>query len=234
MPAYTIETTYTLPVFRHGTYIGETPEAACKAALGDDYWEPSKKDYDSSGEIHVTGIWEGENTAYAGSPITVPSQFEESVQRRARHFEILLGLLKMLFHDVQAARAPSGEWLAKSSWAIARGEAILAYAPDPTEPADVPKPSHILARLEEERVRSAIAAVLEVDRDFDGLSPVSVSDTEIQSACGFVVTAIDLSDAVSNAEFHAAMAAIRAAYGRLHQVKSSPDPLTFDSGPLSI
>jgi hypothetical protein len=234
MPAYTIETTYTLPVFRHGTYIGDTPEAACKAALGDDNWESSKKDHDSSGEIHVTGIWEGDNAAYAASPITIPSQFEESVRRRAHHFEILLGLLKMLFHDVQAARASSGEWLAKSSWAIARGEAVLAYVPDPTEPADAPKPSHILARLAEERVRSAIAAVLEVDRDFDGLSPVSVSDAEIQSACASVITAIDLSDAVSNAEFHAAMAAIRAAYCRLHQVKSSPDPLTFDPGPPSI
>ncbi|TQN59938.1 hypothetical protein FLX27_19550 [Agrobacterium tumefaciens] len=216
MPAYTIETTYTLPIFRHGTYIADTPEVACKAALGDDNWESSKKDYDSSGEIHVTGIWEGDNTAYAGSPITIPSQFDESVQRRAHHFEILLGLLKILVYDIQAARSPSGDWLAKSSWAIARGEAILAYAPDPAEPADVPKPSHILARLEEERVRSAIVAVLEVDRDFGGLSPVSVSDAEIQSACASVVTAMDLSDAVSNAEFHAAMAAIRAAHRRLH------------------
>lgn len=216
MPAYTIETTYTLPIFRHGTYIADTPEAACKAALGDDNWEPSKNDYDSSGEIHVTGIWEGENTAYAGSPITIPSQFDEAIQRRAHHFEILLGLLKMLFHDVQAGRSPSGEWLAKSGWAIARGEAILAYAPDPTEPADAPKPSHVLALLEEERVRSAIAAVLEVDRDFEGLSTDSVSDDEIRSACVSIVTAMNLSDAVSNAEFHAAMAAIRAAHRRLH------------------
>lgn len=216
MPAYTIETTYTLPIFRHGTYIADTPDAACKAALGDDNWESLKKDYDSSGEIHVTGIWEGEDTAYAGLPITIPSQFDEAVQRRAHHFEILLGLLKMLFHDVQAARSPSVDWLAKSAWAIARGEAILAYAPDPTEPADASKPSHVLARLEEERVRGAIAAVLDVDPSFKGLSPDSVSDEEIQSACESVVATMDLSDAVSNAEFHAALAAIRAAYRRLH------------------
>ncbi|RJG39942.1 hypothetical protein [Mesorhizobium sp. DCY119] len=216
MPAYTIETTYTLPIFRHGTYIADTPEAACKTALSDDNWESLKKDYDSSGEIHVTGIWEGENTAYAGSPITIPSQFDEAVQRRAHHFEILLGLLKMLFHDVQAARSPSVDWLDKSAWAIARGEAILGYAPDPTEPADAPKPSHVLARLEEERVRSAIVAVLEVDRDFEGVSSESVSDAEIRSACEFIVTTMDLSDAVSNTEFHAAMTAIRAAYARLH------------------
>lgn len=170
MPAYTIETTYTLPIFRHGTYIADTLDAACKAALGDDNWEFMKKDYDSSGEIHVTGIWEGENTAYAGSPITIPSQFDEAVQRRAHHFEILLGLLKMLFHDVQAAR----------------------------------------------RVRSAIAAVLDVDRDFEALSPDLVSDEEIRSACESIVATIDLSDAVGNAEFHAAMTAIQAAYARLH------------------
>lgn len=216
MPAYTIETTYTLPIFQHRIYLADTPEAACKAALGDDNWESLKKDYDSSGDIHVTGIWEGENTAYAGSPITIPSQFDEAVQRRAHHFEILLGLLKMLFHDVQAARAPSVDWLARSAWAIARGEAILGYAPDPTEPADAPKPSHVLARLQEERVRSAILAVLEVDRDFEGISPESVSDEEIQSACESIVTTMDLSDAVSDAEFHAAMTAIRAADARLH------------------
>lgn len=216
MPAYTIETTYTLPIFRHGTYIAETPEAACKMALVDDNWESLRKDYDSAGEIHVTGIWEGENTAYAGSPITIPSQFDEGAQRRAHHFEILLGLLKMLFHEVRAGRSPSIDWLDKLAWAIARGEAILAYAPDPTEPADAPKPSHVLARLQEERVRSAIAAVLDIDRDFEGLSQGSVSDAEIRSACESIATTMDFSDAVSNAEFHAAMAAIRATQRRLH------------------
>ncbi|MBB3918649.1 hypothetical protein [Rhizobium fabae] len=216
MPAYTIETTYNLPVFRHGTYLADTPEAACKVAIGDGNWESAKKDHASSGEIHVTGIWEGENTAYAGLSIAVPSQFNDAAQRRARHFEILLGLLKMMLHDAHAARPASLDWLAKSAWAIARGEAILAGSPDPDEPVDPPKPSHVLARLEEERVRSAIAAVLEVDRDFKALSPDSVSDEEIQSACESIVATMDLSDAVGNAEFHAAMAAIRAAYRRLH------------------
>ncbi|WP_416067702.1 hypothetical protein ACK9YZ_23030 [Rhizobium sp. ZK1] len=110
MPAYTIETTHTLPIFRHGIYIVGTREAACKAALADENWESPRKDYDSSGEIHLTGIWEGENAAYAGSPISAPSQFDDPIQRRAHHFEILLGLLKMI---------PSLDWLAKSAWAIA-------------------------------------------------------------------------------------------------------------------
>jgi hypothetical protein len=220
MPTYTIETTYTLPIFRRGTYIADTLEAACKAALGEDNWEFAKKNYESSGEIHVTGIWDGENTAYAGSPITIPSQFDEAVQRRAHHFEILLGLLKMLLHDIQAARLPSDDWLAKSDWAVARGEAILGYAPDPIEPVDQTEPgatrkiSHVLACLQEERVRSAIVAVLDVDRSFGGISPDSVSDEEVRSACQSIVTTMDLSDAVGNAEFQAAMLAIRAAHRR--------------------
>jgi hypothetical protein len=214
MPAYTIETTYSLPVFRHGTYRADTPEAACKVLLEMTTGKP--KDYDSSDAIHVTDIWEGENTAYAGSSMPVPSQFDDPVQRRARHFEILLGLLKMMFHDAHAARPASLDWLAKSAWAIARGEAILAGSPDPDEPVDAPKPTHILARLPEERVRSAIAAVLDVDHAFEALSPDSVSDEEIQSACESIVATMNLSGAVGNAEFHAAMAAIRAAYRRLH------------------
>jgi len=43
-----------------------------------------------------------------------------------------------------------------------------------------------------------------------------VSDEEIQSACETVVTTMELSDAVGNTEFHAAMAAIRSTYHRLH------------------
>ncbi|ENN85556.1 hypothetical protein RHSP_06799 [Rhizobium freirei PRF 81] len=151
-----------------------------------------------------------------GSPITVPSQYDEAIQRRSHHFEILLGLLKILLHDVQADCPPTTDWLAKSAWAIARGEAILAYTPDPTEPADSPKASHVLALVRVERVRSAIAAVLDVDRNFKGLSPDGVSDEEIQLACESIVATMDLSDAVGNAEFLAAMAAIRAVHRRFH------------------
>ncbi|TKV70722.1 hypothetical protein [Rhizobium sp. AU243] len=214
MPAYTIETTYTLPIFRHGTYVADNAEAACKAALGDNNWESLKKDYDASGEIHVTGIWEGEN-AYAGSPITVPSQFDEAVQRRAHHFEILLGLLKMMVHDVHAGRQPPLDWLAKSDWAIARGEAILAGSADPADMVVAPKPSHVLARLEEERVRSAIASVLDIDDSFGLVSPHLVTDEDVRSACETIVATADLSDAVSNVEFLAAMEAIRAAHRRV-------------------
>ena len=217
MPDFTIETTYHLPVFRHRTYAAETLEAACRAAIEDDNWEISEKDQESFREVHVTGVWEGTHAAYTGASIPVPPQFDEAVQRRARHFEILLGLLKIFFDDAHAAREPSLDWLARSAWEIARGEAILAGGPDPDEPTDPPRPVHILARLQEDRVREAITAVLEVDHSFGGLSTEAISDDEIHEASVSIATTTDFSDVVGNAEFQAALTAIRAAHQRLRR-----------------
>ncbi|MBX5020657.1 hypothetical protein HJB56_31700 [Rhizobium lentis] len=215
MPDFTIETTYHLPVFRRRTYEADTLDEACRAAIEDDSWDIAEKDFDSSGPIHITGIWDGAHVAYAGSPIQIPQQFDEPVQRRARHFEILLGLLKILFDDVRAARPPSLDWLDRSAWAIARGEAILAGDPDPEEPVDPPKPSHVLVRLQEDRVRDAITAVLEVDPSFKTVRPEAVTDDEVHAACLSIATTMDFSDMVGNAEFQAALLAIRSAHGRL-------------------
>ncbi|CDZ46509.1 hypothetical protein [Neorhizobium galegae] len=215
MPDFTIETTYHLPVFRHRTYEADTLDEACRAAIQDDSWDIAEKDFDSSGPIHITGIWDGAHVAYAGSPIQIPQQFDEPVQRRARHFEILLGLLKILFDDVRAARPPSLDWLDRSVWAIVRGEAILAGDPDPEEQIDQPKPSHVLVRLQEDRVRDAISAVLDVDSNFKGLTPEAVTDDEVHAACLSIATTMDFSDMVGNAEFQAALLAIRSAHRRL-------------------
>jgi hypothetical protein len=216
MPDFTIATTYHLPIFRHRTYAAETLEAACRAAMEDDNWDIAEKDYDSSGEIHVTGVWEGTHAASTGPSIRVPPQFDEAVQRKARHFEILLGLLKILVDDAHAARPPSRDWLSRVASEIARGEAILAGDPDPDAPVDPPKPVHVLARLQEDRVRDAIVAVLEVAHKFAGLSTEAVSDDEIHEACVSIATTTDFSDVVGNAEFQAALTAIRAAHRR-HQ-----------------
>jgi hypothetical protein len=216
MPDFTIETTNHLPVFRHRTYAAATLEAACRAAVDDDNWDLAEKDYDSSGEVHITGIWEGAHSAYTGPSVPVPSQFDEAVQRRARHSEILLGLLKIFFDDAHAARPPSPDWLARSAWEIARGEAILGNTPDPDEPVEPPKANHILARLQEDQVRNAITAVLEVDDGFGALSPATVTDDDIHAACLTTATTMDVSDVVGDAEFQAALAAIRAAHQRLH------------------
>ncbi|MBY3185605.1 hypothetical protein HFO24_28735 [Rhizobium laguerreae] len=215
MPDFTIETTYHLPVFRHRTYEADTLDEACRAAIEDDSWDIAEKDVDSSGAIHITGIWDGAHAAYAGPPLQIPQQFDEPVQRRARHFEVLLGLLKILFDDVRAARPPSLDWLARSAWAITRGEAILAGDPDPEEPVDPPKPSHVLVRLQEGGVRDAITAVLEVDPSFKGLTSEAVTDDEVHAACLSVATTMDFSDMVGNAEFQAALLAIRSAHRRL-------------------
>ncbi|RUV21414.1 hypothetical protein [Mesorhizobium sp. M5C.F.Ca.IN.020.32.2.1] len=135
MPEFTIETTYRLPVFRHSTYSADTPEAACRLAIEDKNWSGQREDYESSGETYVTGIWEGADAAYRGHTIRVPRHFEETVQRKAAHFELMLGLLKIMVSDTKARRATAPEWLAKSEWAVALGEAILEGARGPDEPA---------------------------------------------------------------------------------------------------
>lgn len=131
MPDYTIETTYRLPVFRHRTYRAETCDAACRAAIDDDDWDDARHDYETAGETHVTGIWQGADAAYRAPAIAVPAEFRQTVQRQAAHFEILLGVLKIILADIRSNRPTTSDWIAKASWAAARAEAILAGAPDP-------------------------------------------------------------------------------------------------------
>src|SRR5262245_43419897 len=121
MPVFTIETTYRLPVYRHRTYTADTLEEACRLAVADDDWWEQKHDYDSSGQIYVSGTWEGPDAAYEGEPLPVPSPFDEALQRKADHFETLLGLLKKC--------APAGDAAVEA--AIATAEAILGRAGDP-------------------------------------------------------------------------------------------------------
>lgn len=141
MPEFTIETTCHLPVYRQRTYAAETPEAACRLAIADDDWSGQKEDAESAGETFVTGIWQGADAAYRGRKVQVEPLFEETLQRKARHFEVLLGLLKILLADVEAARTTAPEWTGKANWAVQRPEAILDGARGPDEPkssGDVP------------------------------------------------------------------------------------------------
>ena len=136
MPDYTIETTYRLPVFRHRTYSAKTPDAACRLAVEDADWSNQKEDQESSGVTYVTGIWGGADTAYSGTAVPVPPHFGEAVQRQAGHFEILLGLLKIMVADAEAGRATSPQWIGKATWAIEMAEAILAGGRGPDDPED--------------------------------------------------------------------------------------------------
>jgi hypothetical protein len=210
MPAYTIETTYRVPVYRQHTYHAATPAEACRQAIEDDDWSNDKLDYEAAGETYVTGIWLGADAAYSGETVPVPSHFDETVQRKAAHFEVLFGLLKIVVVDQVAQRRTDAYWLARANAAIAKVEAIIEGARDPDERVTAPRPRHVLAQLQEDRVRDQIAAIVETDPEFASLGLHAVSDGDIHAACVSVAASIDLSEEIGAAEFRAALAALRA------------------------
>ncbi len=132
MPCFTIETTYWLPVYRQRTYEAATLEEACRRAVEDDDWSEQEEDYESSGETYVTGAWPGDDTAHRVSALSVPSHFGETLQRKAGHFETLLGILKVLAHETLARSSDPPFWRRRAEAAIAKTEAILAGAADRT------------------------------------------------------------------------------------------------------
>ncbi|MGB3833311.1 MAG: hypothetical protein WA975_15790 [Mesorhizobium sp.] len=136
MPEYTIETTHHVPSYRHRTYCADTVAQACRQAIEDKDWSGAKLDRECAAETFVSGIWRGAEAAYSAEPIPVPSQFEETIQRKAGHFEILLGLLKIFLADVHAGKASSDLWMERAAWAVARAEAIMAGARDPAARTD--------------------------------------------------------------------------------------------------
>ncbi|MBB5754695.1 hypothetical protein [Prosthecomicrobium pneumaticum] len=211
MPTYTVETTYRVPVYRQRTYEAATPAEACRQAIEDDDWSNDKLDYEAAGETYVTGIWLGADAAYSGETVPVPSHFDETIHRKAAHFEVLFGLLKIFVADQRAERRTDAYWLARANAAIAKAEAILAGARDPDEPVAAPRPYHVLAQLQEDRVRDQIASIIETDHDFEGLTPNAVSDDDVHAACLSVAANTDLTEEVGAAEFRAALAALRAA-----------------------
>ena len=121
MPVFTIETTYHLPVYRHRSITADTLEEACRLAIDDEDWWDQKHDYDNSGQTYVSGAWNGPDSAYQGEPLPVPSQFDETVQRKADHFLVLLRLLKSC--------ADAGD--APAQAAIAKAQVIIAGRSDP-------------------------------------------------------------------------------------------------------
>lgn len=167
--------------------------------------------YECADETYVTGIWLGADAAYSGEAVPVPSHFDEIIQRKAAHFEVLFGLLKIVVADQTAERRTDAYWLARANAAVAKAEAILAGARDPDEPIAAPRPCHVLAQLQEDRVRDQIASIIETDPDFAGLTPNAMSDDDVHAACLSVAANIDLSEEVGGAEFRAALAALRAA-----------------------
>jgi hypothetical protein len=131
MPVFTIETTYRLPIYRQRTYDAQTAEQACDLAMADEGWDDEKSDVDTSGDTYVTGLWEGRDVAYSGKALPIPSQFGEQIQRKAEHFEVLLGLLKVFAHAPAGDLQDTAFWCQRADAAIATAEAILAGERDP-------------------------------------------------------------------------------------------------------
>lgn len=131
MPEYTIETAYHLPCYRHRTYRADSIASACRKAIEDKDWSGARLDRECATETFVSGIWQGAEAAYSARLIPVPSQFEETIQRKAGQFEILFGILKMLLEDIRVGRPSADEWMVRAASAVARAEAIMAGARDP-------------------------------------------------------------------------------------------------------
>jgi len=216
MAKFTIETTYRLPVYRQRTHDAATLAEACRHAVEDNDWDDAKKDYDSSGETYVSGAWEGVDSAYRGPALPVPGQFGEAIQRKADHFELMLGMLKILAHvdDLQAPDLPA--WLPRARAVIAKAEAILAEEPDPDPDATGALGSACIVReLAVSRVREQVVAILEADPDLASISADAVTDADIHSACVVAAAAMNLAEAIGAVEFRAALISIGKAERRL-------------------
>ena len=215
MPTFTIETTYHLPIYRHRTYEADTSDEACRLAIEDDGWSNEKSDIDNSGETYVSGVWQGMDAAYRGPALPIPSQFSEAIQRKADHFETLLGVLNILAHVENLGASDLPYWLPKARAVIAKAEAILSSAPDPTGERDgFAYRAHVLIQLEEARIRDAIAPIIESDPELTRLAVDDITDADIHAACLAVAAQTNLSEERGAAEFRAALAAIREAERR--------------------
>ncbi len=135
MPKYTIETTYHLPVFRYQTIEARTIEEACRLAIEDDDWNLGRMDFETSGEVYVTGVWHGSEAAYHGPAVPVPVHFEEAVQRKADHFAELLKQLEYVAQPLGVSVTDFERWLTGACAAVEKAHAIIEDRRDPHDPA---------------------------------------------------------------------------------------------------
>ena len=131
MAEFTIEASYRQALFRQRTYQAETLERACQLAFADTDWSGRARDADGVGETYISGAWRGAQAAPAASSIPVPSQFTDGRDRKADHFETLLGVLKVLLMEETLTPAKQAFWRRRAERAVAKAEVILAGGPDP-------------------------------------------------------------------------------------------------------
>lgn len=124
MPAYIIETTNHLPVYRQRSYEAETLDDACRLAIEDEDWEDERSDVDTSGETYVTGIWQGLERAYEGTALPVPEAFQEMIQRKAELFNQLLALVREPARPMGVSREEFARWLPRVLAVVEKADAI--------------------------------------------------------------------------------------------------------------
>ena len=132
MKTFTVESKYFLPIFRHENYEARASKEACERALADQNWDNNKKDYDGSGAVHVSGIWEGADSAYSGEVQSIPTQYQEPATRITDHFPAIVQRLQEL---------AAGRLITAATYvALAKAKAIMADEPDPDAPDLVKTP----------------------------------------------------------------------------------------------
>jgi hypothetical protein len=81
---------------------------------------------------------------------------------------------------------------------------------------------HALLQLDEKAVRTAVAEILIADASFAPLACDDVTDTDVREACSAVASRIDLTEIRDQAEFDAAVAALKRAQRRASEESESP------------
>lgn len=145
MPKFTVESTYHLPAYRHCTYDAATPADACRQAIEDDDWSAEKFDYDTAGVAYISGIvayisgiWSGADAAYRAESVAVSSQFHETIQRKADHFQDLFDQLAYAAQSMGLSTVDFDRWLPRAIVAVEKAKAIIEERCDPDEQTEPP------------------------------------------------------------------------------------------------
>ncbi len=133
MTTFTIESTYRIPIYRQRSYEAET----LAASLPPRHRRRQLGGAEGGLRIRRRNLRDrrlaGRRPAYASPALPIPSHFGEALQRKAEHFEVLLGLLKVFALPTDGGPTDEPFWRQRAHVAIAKAEAILAGARDPDD-----------------------------------------------------------------------------------------------------
>ncbi|MBY0351177.1 hypothetical protein [Tabrizicola sp.] len=78
-------------------------------------------------------MWAGDVQPYSVPPLSVPGQFDETIQRKADHFDELLTQLSFVAQPMGISRHDFERWLPHAQAAVRKAQAILAGARNPED-----------------------------------------------------------------------------------------------------